>query len=411
MFSRIKKPDSVLVKLHPPMENTRTQNERKTAKQSNDRRLKALILTTHTGGGHDAAAAALCEALTLQGVECRVQDCLAFGGAWLSKAVSGCYIKMVQGNPNHFGRLYRLGEIISTPRFKSPVYLFNATYAARMEALLAEFQPDMVVCTHMFGGQSMTHLRRRCQYKGLLAMVMTDYTFSPFMEDIQPDVLCVSHRAILPECRKKGLPENVLKPFGIPVSLGCTPCEDRAAAKSAAGLDPMCQEVLLVGGSMGAGNLPDTVAKLLPALQSAHLTVVCGSNIKAKEQCDALCANLQSVTVLGKVHPLYPLMSAADVLITKSGGLTTSEAMTIGVPMVIVHPIRGCETANADFFERYGLASYARSLDDLPRRVCALLEDQEAARAMVEAQHREIDPHAALHFASALIRMTREYAV
>ncbi len=92
--------------------------------------MKALILTTHTGGGHDAAAGALCEALGQQGVECRVQDCVAFGGAWLSKAVSGCYIKMVQGNPDHFGRLYRLGEIISTPRFKSPVYLLNATYAA-----------------------------------------------------------------------------------------------------------------------------------------------------------------------------------------------------------------------------------------------------------------------------------------
>lgn len=370
--------------------------------------MKALILTTHTGGGHDAAAGALCEALGQQGVECRVQDCVAFGGAWLSKAVSGCYIKMVQGNPDHFGRLYRLGEIISTPRFKSPIYLLNATYAARMEALLGEFQPDMVVCTHMFGGQSMTHLRRRGQYSGLLAMVMTDYTFSPFMEDVQPDVLCVSHRAILPECRQKGLPEGILKPFGIPVSPNCVPCEDRDAAKRAAGLDPARQEVLLVGGSMGAGNLPDTVTKLLPALHGAHLTVVCGSNAKAKEQCDALCADQEAVTVLGRVTPLYPLIAAADVLITKSGGLTTSEAMTIGVPMVIVHPIRGCETANADFFERYGLARYARDLDELPQCVASLLTDVEAARAMVEAQHREIDPHAALHFASALIEMTRE---
>lgn len=370
--------------------------------------MKALILTTHTGGGHDAAAQALCEALTQLGVECRVQDCVAFGGAWLSKAVSGCYIKMVQGNPEHFGRLYRLGEMISTPRFKSPIYLLNATYAARMEALLTEFQPNLVVCTHMFGGQTMTHLRRRGQFRGLLAMVMTDYTFSPFMEDVQPDILCVSHRAILPECRQKGLPEGILKPFGIPVSPNCVPCEDRAAAKRLAGLDPARQEVLLVGGSMGAGNLPDTVAKLLPALRGAHLTVVCGSNAKAKEQCDALCAEKADVTVLGRVTPLYPQIAAADVLITKSGGLTTSEAMTIGVPMVIVHPIRGCETANASFLEHYGLALYARELDELPRCVSSLLGDPKTAQAMVDAQRREIDPQAALHFASALMDMTRE---
>lgn len=85
--------------------------------------MRALILTTHTGGGHDAAANAMSEALENQGVTCRVEDCVAFGGAWLSKVVSGSYVKMVQVNPDSFGRLYRLGELISTPRFKSPVYL------------------------------------------------------------------------------------------------------------------------------------------------------------------------------------------------------------------------------------------------------------------------------------------------
>ncbi len=370
--------------------------------------MKALILTTHTGGGHDAAANAVSEALADLGVECRVEDCVAFAGAWVSKTVSGCYIKMVQGNPDHFGRLYHLGEMISTPRFKSPLYLLNAAYAARMEALLASFQPDMVVCTHMFGGQSMTHLRRKGQYSGLLAMVMTDYTFSPFMEDVQPDILCVSHRAILPECRQKGLPEGILHPYGIPVSPKCTPCADRTQAKRAAGLEPSQQEVLLVGGSMGAGNLPATVLALLPALHGAHLTVVCGSNLQAKEACDALRAQYPTLTVLGRVTPLHPLIAAADVLITKSGGLTTSEAMTIGVPMVIVHPIRGCETANADFFERYGLARYARSLEALPACVSELLTDAGAAREMVDAQHREIDPHASTHFAAALMDMARE---
>ncbi len=369
--------------------------------------MKALILTTHTGGGHDAAANAMSEALENQGVTCRVEDCVAFGGAWLSKVVSGSYVKMVQVNPNSFGRLYRLGEIISTPRFKSPVYLVNAAYAFRMEKLLDEFQPDMIICTHMFGGQSVTHLRRREQYTGLLAMVMTDYTFSPFMEDVQPDVLCVSHRAMLPECRAKGLPEGILKPFGIPVSPRCTPCLDRAAAKREAGLPEERQEVLLVGGSMGAGNLPGTIDAVLPGLGDAHLTVVCGSNVKAKECCEARCAGMENVTVLGRVAPLYPRMAAADVVITKSGGLTTSEAMTIGVPMVIVHPIRGCETANADFFERYGLARYVRELPELAECVRGLLTDQAAAKAMVDAQRREIDPRAAEHFARALIEMVQ----
>ena len=126
----------------------------------------------------------------------------------------------------------------------------------------------MIICTHMFGGMSVTHLRKHGQYKGFFAMVMTDYTFSPFMEDIKPDVLCVSNKAMLNECREKGLPEGILLPFGIPVSPACKPCTDRAAAKEKVGLSPDTPHVLLVGGSMGAGHLPVTVAKLLPTLPS-----------------------------------------------------------------------------------------------------------------------------------------------
>lgn len=101
-------------------------------------------------------------------------------------------------------------------------------------------------------------------------------------------------------------------------------------------------------------------------------------------------------------------MAAADVLITKSGGLTTTEAMTIGTPMVIVHPIRGCETENATFFERMGLALYARSLDDLPEKTSRLLSSQEARERMIATQHREIDPECSMHFAAYLVEKTRQ---
>ena len=136
--------------------------------------MKAIILTTHTGGGHDAAAAAVAEALGEAGVTCRVMDCVAFGGAWFSRVVSGSYVKLVQKSPDSFGRIYRLGERISTPRWKSPIYLVNATYAYNMAREIDAYGADLVVCTHTFGGQSMTHLKRRGAFKGLLAMVMTD---------------------------------------------------------------------------------------------------------------------------------------------------------------------------------------------------------------------------------------------
>ncbi len=373
--------------------------------------MKAIILTTHTGGGHDAAASAVAEALTEAGVTCKVMDCVAFGGEWFSKAVSRTYVRAVQRSPEGFGRVYRLGAMLSTPKWKSPVYLVNSTYTKKMAKAIADYGADMVVCTHMFGGQSMTHLKRHGVFHGLLAMVMTDYTLSPFMEDIQADVLFVSHRGVMPQCLEKHIPEETMVPLGIPVSLKCRPCEDKRAAKEAAGLDPDRKMVLLAGGSMGAGSLPETITAVLAGMeQEDRLMVVCGSNEEVRAQCESQCQGNPQVTVWGKVTPLYPLLAAADLVATKSGGLTSTETMTIGVPMLVVNPISGCETANADFFAARDMAAYAHSNEDITELTRMLLTNDMAREAMVAAQHREIDPDCARKIAACLIEKTAAMA-
>lgn len=370
--------------------------------------MKALILSTHTGGGHDTAAQAVAEALTERGVVCRVEDCVAFGGQRLSSTVSNVYIKFVQAAPNSFGHLYHLAKAISTTRVKSPVYLFNAAYARKMEQLLDEFMPDMIVCTHLFGGQSVTHLRRRDLYGGLLAMVMTDYTLHPFIEDIECDLLFLPPVA-QPLTKRLRLPESAYQFTGIPVSLSCRPCTDRRAAREAVGLDPDRPEVLLVGGSMGAGNLPGMIGRILPSLgEKGHLTVVCGGNEKARQQAEESYGQNARVTIRGRVSPLTALIAAADVLVTKSGGLTSTEAMTIGTAMVIAHPIVGCETENAQFMVDNGLACWAHTDAELTEQVAWMLNHPEARQAMTARQHEVIDPDCARHLAAILMDKTNE---
>ena len=369
------------------------------------RPLNVLILSAHTGGGHDAAAKALQEALTERGANAQVMDSLAFGGAWLSKVVSGTYVRMVQHVPKGFGLMYRASQTLSTARHKSPVYLFNSSYAFRMERTLEKLKPDVIICTHIFGAHSVTHLRRKGSYTGLLALVMTDYTIHPFTVDVEMDVLYVPHRAMIEESVRCGLPEGKAMAVGIPVGLDCRPCSDKTAAKEAAGLNPQSREVLLVGGSMGAGNLPEVIASLLPTLGSnGHLTVVCGSNEHVRETAQERFGHETRLTILGRVSPLSPLMAAADVLVTKPGGLTISEAMTIGTPMVIVNPIAGCETHNASFLEDRGLALFAHSPDELPGKVASLLVDDAARQTMIDCQRREIDPESARHIAEDVMK-------
>ncbi len=370
--------------------------------------MRALILSTHTGGGHDTAARAVNDALTARGVECRLEDCVAFGGQKLSTTVSDAYVGFVKAAPKSFGRLYKFAKAISTPYVKSPVYLFNAAYAEKMVKLLDEFMPDMVICTHMFGGQSMTHLRRHDEYGGLLAMVMTDYTIHPFIEDIECDLLFTTRYALRTPNRLR-LPESAYQFTGIPVSLSCRPCNDKHAAKEAAGLDTTKQEVLLVGGSMGAGDLPGMIGRILPVLGSNdHLSVVCGSNEAAMRQAREKFGHDVRVSVWGRVNPLIPLMAAADVLVTKSGGLTSTEAMTIGTAIVIAHPIAGCETENARMMEEKGLALWAHEDEELAPKVSRLLRNPAEREKLIACQRAFIDPDCALHIADILIQKTAE---
>ena len=239
-------------------------------------------------------------------------------------------------------------------------------------------------------------------------MVMTDYTIHPFIEDIECDVMFTC-KAAMPSARRLALPKSAYEFTGIPVSLSCRPCTDKRAAKEAVGLDPERPEVVLVGGSMGAGNLPEMIARILPVLgENGHLTVVCGSNMDALRRATEAYGSDPRVSLRAQVTPLTPLIAAADVLVTKSGGLTSTEAMTIGTAIVVAHPIAGCETENARFMEDNALALWAHTDDELTAKVADLLRHPEKRAEMIAKQHKKIDPDCARKIADILIRRTNE---
>lgn len=344
--------------------------------------MKALILSTHTGGGHDAAAFAVREALEARGVQCRVMDSVAFGGERLTRLVSRTYIRMAVRTPALFGRVYRIGDAVRHSPFPSPVYLVNASYAGRLADAVERYAPDMVVCTHLYAGQSMTWVRRHRGYPGLLAMVMTDYTFIPFSEEVRADLFFVGHRDMLSECGRIGVDGGRVRVTGIPVSRVCV----RRAYRPS-----FPRRVVLAGGSIGAGNLPATVRQLRECLPpDVRLQVVAGDNEQARKEAEAAARGDGRIEVFGRVTPLSQLVCGADLLITKSGGLTTTEAMVMGTPMLIYGAIEGCETINAALLERHGLAAWARNAQELASKLLALLEDDEARMRMTRRQVEEI---------------------
>ena len=364
--------------------------------------MKAVCLSAATGGGHNAAAQSVAQALKSLGVQTQSRDCLEFAGKRVARAVEGAYVGVVRHYPSLFGKIYQAGAFVSSPRRKSPIYYANALYKDRVAAYLDEQRPDIVVCPHIFAAQTVSSLRPLRQLP-LTAGVMTDYTCAPFWEEVDMDVFYTPSAALTEEYTAHGMKRERIVPLGIPANPACGPCLDVPTAKIAQGLSPDAPHVLLIGGSMGAGNLPDVLKELLTLTEEVRITVVCGSNARIRTQIEATYGKEPRLRVLGREQHLFELMDSADLVVTKPGGLTSTEVMQKRLPLVLIHPIEGVETRNAAFFEREGVALWAKGEGETAAMARLLLERPDMRAAQRDAQERLVSGTAAMDIARDLV--------
>ena len=124
--------------------------------------MKILILSCNTGQGHNSAGNAVKEALEVLGVTCDMADALSFSKhSGPSDLISGAYVKIVSKVPLVFGGIYKAGDIISSPRFRSPIYLANSFSAARLAEYIKNGDYDGVVMPHVFPAETLTKIKRK----------------------------------------------------------------------------------------------------------------------------------------------------------------------------------------------------------------------------------------------------------
>lgn len=366
--------------------------------------MRAIVFATKMGGGHMSAAYAVADALKARGCDAEVCDFLTLSGPRTSDIVGGAYIKLVQKSPAAFGKIYRAGQFISTPHMKSIVYFANTLYANELDEYICERQPDILITSHIFAAQALTHLRRKqCAPQPTIG-IMTDYTCAPFWEETELDEYITPHPLLEGEFTGKQMPGARLHPLGIPVDPNCCDCTDTAKAKRECGLDPGRAHLLVIGGSMGAGNLPRALAALNGL--GVQVTCVCGNNDEVRAQLSEEYSGNADMRILGYVKPLFPLMDASDAIISKPGGLTSTEIMTKRKPFIIINPIEGVETRNAEFFERMGMAMYARTDDEIRAYARRVLSDAELRARMRDAQSRNISQDACGRIADFALSLT-----
>ena len=323
-------------------------------------------------------------------------DPFSFKGERVARNVANAYIRNAVFAPHLFGAIYKLGGLISSSRYRSPVYWANMRYAKELAAHIQNEGFDAVVTSHLYPAEALSFLKRRKRLPVPFYTVMTDYDCSPFWEETIPDRCFTPSEEVSQICVRRGMPPERLTATGIPVRLSASKRAGKQAARAALGFEPDAHLVVVMGGSMGGGRMEGVVRELLNTLDAdTRVAALCGNNRRLGKRMAARFSREARLRVVGHTKQAALWMEACDVLLTKPGGLSSTEAAVIGVPLVLTAPIPGCETLNAAYFQRHGLAKRAFQPKRAAVEARRLLGDGQARAEMLLRQRTVIPPRAA----------------
>ena len=331
--------------------------------------MEALILSCSTGGGHNTAAQAVFEALTERGHHAVRMDPYTLVSEELANKVGQTYIKLVQKSPKLFGAVYDLGNAYRKLPGRSPVYHINGKMAP-------------------------------------FVFIATDYTCVPFTEESDCDLYVTPSPLLSSDFTGRGIPAEKLRPLGIPVRLDFsddTITKDRA--REALNLPKDRRTLLLSGGSMGAGAIINAVRALLPYLKqnaNCDLNILCGSNEALFDSVETEFAENGQITPMHSTNKMALYLKASNVFISKPGGLSSTESAAAGVPLVHISPIPGCESRNAEFFAKEGIAVKVENTETELLSAVERLSEPGNAEEMRKRQRAVINQNAAIDICELL---------
>ncbi|MCK9219208.1 MAG: glycosyltransferase [Bacteroidales bacterium] len=358
--------------------------------------MKVLILSCDTGEGHNSAARAFLEYLQTLRIECELIDTLSLVSPAVSQRASDLYVFSTR--TSLFKLLYQAGSMISNNKSMSAVYFANKLYSGKLLKYIKVHSYDMIVCTHLFPAEALTSLIRAGELSARTLFIMTDYTCIPFMEETQLDYYIVPHDHLIEECVKRGLPREKLLPYGIPVKQSfysaLSKGDARMECKHLFGERINTDEkwFLMMSGSMGFGNLKCLIQQIIDECEkNIEVFIVCGNNVKLQKNLTAKFSDKENITILGFTDRISTLMDACDVLFTKPGGLSSTEAAAKRIPIIHTDPIPGCETKNAMFFHYHGMSYSSADPHEQVRRALRLCNDQDYRKKMISCQEDNIN--------------------
>jgi processive 1,2-diacylglycerol beta-glucosyltransferase len=363
---------------------------------------RVLILTASYGSGHNAAARSLASAFHRAGASATVVDHFRdLVHPVFARATRGLYHWVLRRAPNLWGAAYAVGDRLTS---NSPL-TFGATRlgGAGLAALLEREAPDAVVTVHATPAVVMAALAARGTRTPPHTTVVTDFVAHSQWIAHGVDRYCVAADEVKHEFIARGIPPARVVVTGVPVRVEFETPVDPAEARAAFGLSPRLPVVVAMAGAQGGlGRLPEAVQALSRVRLPLQALVVAGLDRRLETDLRERTAG-STIRTLGYVADIRRLMAAADLVVTKAGGMTLAEALAAEVPLVIFGSLPGQERRNERFASQSGIALVARSRDDLRQAVERALGNPALLQRLRRQMRRLRRPGASQRVVSAVL--------
>lgn len=353
--------------------------------------MKVLIFYASYGGGHLNAAKSIEDCITnnYKGINVELIDCMKYVNKTVEKLTTAAYREMAKKAPWVWGKIYSDSQRGPLAHLSSRS---NKIMAIKLLKLLREKQADLVISTHPFSSQMCSYLKRKGKITAKIATVMTD--FAPHDQWLVgndfTDYYFVAHDRMKEYLISKNIPESKIYVSGIPISNRFQKAYNKEEILSKYKLSNQKQTILFFGGGefgLGKTRTAQIFESFVQSDKNIQIIAIAGRNPKMKATFEEIVKNNNKsdmVRILEFTKEVPELMSISDLVVTKPGGLTTSESLASHLPMVVINPIPGQEEENAEFLESKKIAVWVKKSDDVNQIIKNLLSDKEKLKNMKE---------------------------
>ena len=359
--------------------------------------MKIDIIHATAGEGHRKIATAIREGLMHSGrsdLQVRLLDCLDYTNVFFKKTYTPIYYWAVRHAPNLWGWSYEILDHACVYKAIRPFRsLTNSAHANPLLEDIVKNQPDVIVSTHFMPPEILGRAKLKGLIRSKMVTVITDFYPHTFWVNPGTDRYWVMADETKQDLIRRGVPEEIITAGGIPVAPSFKPTGRKLEILKNHGLDEDRFTLLLTSGSFGLGPQEAILEELKAFKDKVQCFVVCANNKKLKSILENKTYPYP-VKIFGFIDFMPDLMEASDLMVAKSGGSTTSEALTKGVAMVIMEPIPGQETRNVKLLKLRDAAFFLKNPSEIRGIVKDILDNPTTLQKKRDAIQRLAKPNA-----------------